>query len=123
MASKVIKLITHINTVFYDHAFSQKILITNSIFKESLSEEDKIKEINDICKKISINSLTSASLQDGERFFHIAFDDYFEYKRNEQDKLVFEINNKNENYFISTGLYCGVINLGDKFPQIEIRTG
>ena len=123
MASKVIKLITHINTVFYDHAFSQKILITNSIFKESLSEEDKIKEINDICKKISINSLTSASLQDGERFFHIAFDDYFEYKRSEQDKLIFEIESKNENFFISTGLYCGVINLGDKLPQIEIKTG
>ena len=123
MANKVIKLITHINTVFYDCAFSQKILTENSIFKGDLSEEGKIKEINDICKKISKASLTSASLQDNERYFHIAFDDYLEYKRSEQDKLIFEKKKKNENYFISTGLYCGVINLGDKFPQIEIRTG
>ena len=123
MANKVIKLITHINTVFYDNAESQKILIDNSNFKEPLADADKANEINDICKKISKASLTSASLQDNERFFHIAFDDYLEYKRSEQDKLIFEIDNKNENYFISTGLYCGVINLGDNLPQIEIRTG
>ena len=123
MANKVSKLITHINTIFYDWADSQEILVNNSIFKDTLSKEKKISEINDVCKKISKTSLSSASLQDDKRYFHIAFADYLEYKRNEQDKLIFEIDDKNGSYFISTGLYCGVINLGDKLPQIEISIG
>ncbi len=123
MANKVTKLITHINTIFYDWADSQEILVNNSIFKDPISKEKRIDAINDVCNKISKKNLNSASLQDDKRYFHIAFADYFEYKRNEQDKLIFEIDNKNGNYFISTGLYCGVINFGDKLPQIEIRTG
>ena len=53
MASKVIKLVTHINTSFCDYNKSRDILIKNSIFKDKAN--DKSKEINDICKKISDN--------------------------------------------------------------------
>lgn len=121
MASKVIKLVTHINTSFCDYNKSRDILINNSIFKDKVN--DKCKEINDICKKISDNKLNSISLHDNERYFHIAFLDYFDYKRNEQDNTIFKIDNVNGNYYLSTGIYCGVINLGDNLPKIEIKTG
>lgn len=121
MASKVIKLVTHINTSFYDHKKSRDILIDNSIFKDKVN--DKSKEINNICKKISDNKINIISLHDNERYSHIAFLDYFDYKRDEQDKAILKIENVNGNYYLSTGIYCGVINLGDNLPQIEIKTG
>lgn len=121
MASKVIKLVTHINTSFYDYKKSRDILIDNSIFKDKVN--NKSKEINNICKKISDNKLNLISLHDNKRYFHIASLDYFDYKRNEQDKPILKIDNVNGNYYLSTGIYCGVINLGDNLPPIEIKTG
>lgn len=122
MANKVKKLITYINTCFYDCNSSRDILINKSEFIDK-KNVDKSIEINNICKKISDQKLNSIALHDDKKYFHIAFSDYFDYKRNEQDKLIFEIDNVNGDYYLSTGIYCGVINLGNNFPQIEIKTG
>ena len=123
MANKVEKIRTFINTSFYDPEYSHKILRDNSKFKAELNDQQKSDELNDICKKISDKSINSASLQDEKRYFHIAFSDYLDFKRAEQDKLIFKIDNNNGKYYVSTGLYCGVINLDEKLPQIEISTG
>lgn len=124
--AKVKQLITDINTVFYDFDKSNKILIEKSKMTENdISEEDKVKEIKNICGKIYNNSFNVGSLQDkdNERHFHIAFSDYSDFKRSEKDKLIYKIEKVNDNYNILTGLYCGIINFDNKLPQLVIETG
>ena len=124
MAKKVEKLATFINTTFFSYDKSQQILIENS-FEDNPDndKQQKIDAINKICEKITKNEMSSASLQDKKEYFHIASFDYFKLKRTEQNELIYKIDNINGNYFISTGLYCGVINFGDKLPQLEIKIG
>ena len=121
--AKIEKLVTFINTDFYDFRHSREILLRHTKFKGNLDDEKKSSEINAECKKISEKEMNLATLQDGERYFHIAFSDYMDFKRTEKDKLIFKIDNANGDYYISTGIYCGVINFGDKYPQLCIETG
>lgn len=121
--AKVEKLGTFINTVFFSLTESSEILISNSTFKGNANYDQKSDAINDAGKKITDGKMSSASLQDEKRYFHIAFSDYYAFKRGEQDQLIYKIENINGSYSISTGLYCGVINFGSKLPQLEIKTG
>lgn len=122
------KLATTINTgLFSEYQLSQKALVRETskdqpgLFK--LSEEDIVKAVNAACKKFYDNGITHVSLTDGDRYSHIAIVNYRDYRRNEESDQIFSINSINGMYYISTGLYCGVVNLGDNLPQIEIRTG
>ena len=119
---KIEKLVTHINTVFYDYKSSKNILLTNTN-KEELNLEEKTIQINKECEKIVKKELSFGTLNSENRYFHIAFDNYSSFKRNEKDELIYKIEKINDDYYISTGLYCGVINLGEKLPQIQIETG
>ena len=119
---KIEKLVTHINTVFYDYKSSRNILLTNTN-KEELNLEEKTIQINKECEKIVKKELSFGTLNSENRYFHIAFDNYSSFKRNEKDELIYKIEKINDDYYISTGLYCGVINLGEKLPQIQIETG
>ena len=121
--AKVEQLTTYINTQFYEHEYSRSILVNNSLFKKSSSIQEKEDAIDGICKKIAEKTPNIVSLQNDKRFLHIAFSDYMEFKRSEQDSFIFRIDNNNGRYTISTGLYCGVINLGKEFPKLVIQTG
>lgn len=118
---KVEKLVTLINTDFYDPNSSKELLLKHSVYKD-VPDSQKKDAINKACKAISEKSLYSAALQDGQRFFHVAFSDYDTFKRSEKNNLVYRIEQDNDDYYISTGLYCGVINFGDNRPKIEIQT-
>lgn len=125
---KLEKIITIINTeLFTDYRCSQDALIRET-FKDDLNGKawDEQKErINWNCEKITeegFTELTSASLN-GEQYPLIAFSGYKDLKRTEDDKLIYRvIKNYEGEYYIDTGLYCGVINLGDELPQLEIKT-
>lgn len=121
--AKVKKLITVINTSFYSYENSRKKLLENSLYsKEDCSDVDKSEEINKTCKKISDNNMNFASLNNDKKFKFIAFPGYRNFKRNEQDDaLIYRIDSINENFYISTGLYCGIINFSNTI-QLEIRT-
>ena len=121
---KVEKLTTYINTVFFSYDDSRKILLNNSKFKSKLDNESKGKELNDVCKKISNSNINVVYLKNMDKNIHIAFSDYSEFRRHEQDdSLIYKVDNFNGNYSISTGIYCGIINLGDVFPKLEIKIG
>jgi hypothetical protein len=115
------QLATVINTQFFDHALSRQRLLEKSI---DFDGNDKAAKIDKECKRIFDSGLGTAFLPDDSRFFHIAFSDYYTFRRNEEQKaLVYRVNNYHGEYTIETGLYCGVINFGDTLPQLEIQTG
>ena len=115
------QLATVINTQFFDHALSRQRLLEKSI---DFDGNDKAAKIDKECKRIFDSGLGTAFLPDDSRFFHIAFSDYYTFRRKEeQNALVYRVDNYHGEYTIETGLYCGVINFGDKLPQLEIQTG
>ncbi len=121
--AKVEKLVTTINTNFYSFEDSKKLFLENSKFKGSPSDDEKNIALNDICKKIENKNMNMASLNDENKFIHVITADYSKFKRNtKEDSLIYKIDNKNGDYSILTGLYCGVINFDDKLPQLEIKT-
>ncbi|MGN1103648.1 MAG: hypothetical protein ACI4QI_02110 [Candidatus Coproplasma sp.] len=136
---QVVKLITHINTDFYDRNYSRQILIDNSIVrikpKEGEDNQTAVENaINIICENIinkGVFQLDTSVLTDENRYFHIAFSDYNKFRRDEKgkrnsgkEKLIYRVERFNKNkYCISTGLYCGVINLDNGLPQLQIETG
>ena len=86
------------------------------------SEEDQLKIIEvlkEACNKISPSRIMARHLGTEKSDFKLV--KFSGYKRNKDDKnaIVYSI----ENGCIMTGLYCGVINFGDKkTPPLEIRT-
>lgn len=115
------QLATVINTQFFDHTLSRQKLLEKSVDFEG---NDQAAQIDKECKKIIDAGLGTAFLPDDSRFFHIAFSDYFAFRRKEeQNSLVYRIDNYHGEYTIETGLYCGVINFVDKLPKLEIQTG
>ena len=115
------QLATVINTQFFDHTLSRQKLLEKSVDFEG---NDQAAQIDKECKKIIDAGLGTAFLPDDNRFFHIAFSDYFAFRRKEeQNSLVYRIDNYHGEYTIETGLYCGVINFVDKLPKLEIQTG
>lgn len=120
---KVEKLVTFINTQFYDFNHSRGILLKRTKLAKKLTDDEKTTAINKECKKICDQKLNFATIQDNGRFFHIAFSNYMDSKRSENDGIIFEIDNINGDYSVSTGIYCGVINFGEGFPQLCIETG
>ena len=124
--AKLAKLATTINTKLIDYQFSRQALFEET-FKDSqyseLSEEQKMKAVNSACKNICENGFTYASITDEERYSHIAIANYRDFSRIDEDRLIYIVNSINGAYYISTGLYCGVVNLGENLPQLEIRTG
>lgn len=115
------QLATVINTQFFDHAFARRRLLEKST---DFDESERAAKIDKECKRILDAGLGTACLPDDSRFFHIAFSDYYTFRRKEeQNALVYRFNNYHGEYSIETGLYCGVINFGDKLPQMEIKTG
>ncbi len=130
---KLKKLVTTTNTCFYGFSESRQKLIektrqqrNNEAGKkanDAYSKELAIKAINSNCGEIAKTN-SFATLQNSEKYFHIALSDYSRLKRTEQeDKLIYRIENFNGEYTIATGLYCGIVNLGSGLPQIEIQTG
>lgn len=115
------QLTTVINTQFFDYALSRQRLLEKTT---DFDGNDKSAKINKECKRIFDAGLGTAFLPDDSRFFHIAFSDYYTFRRKEeQNALVYKVDNYHGEYTIETGLYCGVINFGDKLPQLEIQTG
>ena len=101
------QLATVINTQFFDHTLSRQKLLEKSVDFEG---NDQAAQIDKECKKIIDAGLGTAFLPDDSRFFHIAFSDYFAFRRKEeQNSLVYRIDNYHGEYTIETGLYCGVI--------------
>lgn len=122
MANKVVSLATEINTSFYDFVISQKTLIKHSIFKSETEDTEKIKGLNDVCSKLEINYLDLNLLKSKSNFINISISDYFSFKRQEDNKLIYKIEKYNGDFHISTGIYCGIVNFGGKFPQLTIKT-
>lgn len=116
--AKTKQITTIVNTQFFDKQLSQEILIEKS---HDFGGNEKIfKELERIQKA----GFGSAYLPDDNRFFHIAFSDYNDFRRKEEkNALVYRIENYFGQYSVATGLYCGVINFGEKLPQLEIQTG
>ena len=111
------KIKTTINTCFFDFATSRKALIDNS------AKDYKAAEVDKECKKIFDAGFGTTFISD-ERFPLVSFSNYCNFRRNEEsDALVYRLYNCNGSYAIETGLYCGIINLGEKYPQLEIQTG
>lgn len=115
----VSKLVTFINTVFYDYQYSHHILIENT----RVNDSDKEKIIGYACQSIKNQQLSYLTLKNNDKYFHIALDEYHDLQRNVEDELIYKIDEVNGCFYISTGIYCGVINLGNNLPQIEIETG
>ena len=115
------QLATVINTQFFDHTFARQRLLEKTT---DFDGPERAAKIDKECKRIFDAGFGTAYLPDDNRFFHIAFSDYYTFRRKEeQNALVYRINNYHGEYSIETGLYCGVINFGDKLPQVEIQTG
>lgn len=111
------KIKTTINTCFFDFAASRKVLLDNS------AKDYKAAEVDKECKKILDAGFGTTFISD-KRFPLVSFSNYCNFRRNEEpDALVYKLYNCNGSYAIETGLYCGIINLGEKHPQLEIQTG
>ncbi len=128
--AKVSKLVTTTNTAFFDFGVSRGILCDKTLPAENARKKSNAKsatesDVDESCKALASNSLIAATLQDKGKYFQIATPDYLSFKREEdEDGLVFRIDSRsNGQYTVSTGLYCGLINFGDKLPQLEITTG
>lgn len=134
------KIVTLTNTVFMNCEDSHEELIKNSIFESADKKENKISTLKKALENVENNGLKSSSLQMDDRYFHIATLDSGNFKRTENDKLIFEINyfydlvlkhgndgeekkEKIKKYYISTGLYCGEVSLGKNQPKLVIKTG
>lgn len=118
MATETLSLKTTIYTQFYDFDYSRKILIENSVKNDS--------KIDEACKKLLDKKMYFASLDTSNQFELIKLDNYGALKNDsssDREKLIFRIEQKNDKYTISTGLYCGMVYFGEKIPSIEITTG
>ena len=117
--NKIKELITVTNTSFFSFEDSQRILIEKSEPKD-LDEVKKVAFINDALKKISENK--SIISLDGIEYKLIEFGDYSKYKRTSKEREkkndVLVIENKNGQYNISTGLYCGSIRINEDLSII-----
>ena len=116
MAKETLK--TTIYTQFYDFNRSRKILEENN-------EKNKDK-IDEACKQLLDKKMYFASLDTSNQFELIKLDNYDALKNDyssDREKLIFRIEQKNDQYTISTGLYCGMVYFGKDMPSIEITTG
>ena len=122
MAKDIFNLKTAIYTQFYEFGYSQQILRKNSVD----NDETKFDALNSACKLLVDKKMNFASLDSGDRFELIKLPNYDSLKNDNvlnQDKIIFSINQRNEQYTVSTGLYCGSIYFGEKMPRIEITAG
>ena len=120
--AKEISLKTTIYTQFYDFDYSQQLLRKLTFPKT----ENRSDEVNKACKLLVDKKMNFASLNSGEQFELIKLSGYDQLKNDDmsdKDKLVFNIDQRNDQYTISTGIFCGVINFGDKLPSVEITAG
>lgn len=120
--AKKIDLKTTIYTQFYDFEYSQQILREKSVE----NNQDKFDDLNKLCKKLIDNKINFASLNSGDRFELIKLDKYEKPKSDfisDQEKVIFSVEQRNDQYTVSTGLYCGVIYFGEKMPKLEITAG
>ncbi len=123
--AKITKLATTIN-LFDNYQLSHQRLVEETFkdFSTSISNDnDKTDIINKLCEKIPIENLMVTSLKNCNRYHHIALLNYYDFRRSEDNSLIYMIDKYDGKYYISTGIYCGVINFGEKMPTLEIRTG
>ena len=108
MAKETISLKTTIYTQFYDFDYSQQLLRKLTFPKA----ENRSDEVNKACKLLVDKKMNFASLNSGEQFELIKLSGYDQLKNDDisdKDKLVFNIDQRNDQYTISTGIFCGVI--------------
>ena len=118
MAKETLSLKTTIYTQFYDFNSSRNKLIETSKKNDS--------EIDEACKKLIDKKMNFASLEASKQFELIKLDNYDALKNDsnsDHETLIYRIEQKNDKYTISTGLYCGMVYFGEKIPSIEITTG
>ena len=122
MTKETISLKTTIYTQFYDFDYSQQLLRKLTFPKA----ENRSDDVNKACKLLVDKKMNFALLNSGEQFELIKLSGYDQLKNDDmsdKDKLVFNIDQRNDQYTISTGIFCGVINFGDKLPSVEITAG
>lgn len=121
--NKIKDLITVTNTSFFSFEDSRRILIEKSEPRD-LETTEKVAFINDTLKKIA--ETKSVISLDGSEYKLIEFGNYSKYKRASEEKEkkndVLVIENKNGQYNISTGLYCGSISINEDL-SITITCG
>ena len=122
MAKEILILKTSIYTQFYDFEFSQQILRKFSVE----SNETKFDALNNSCKLLLDNKINFVSLNNSDRFELIKLDNYDNLKNDsicDQDKIIFKIDQRNDQYTVSTGLFCGCVYFDEEIPMIEINAG
>ena len=127
--------------------------MNKSTEEKRIYDEADIKQIsdavNDACSKIKKSRLMASELsykdgtedEDKYPFSLVSFSDYRPNKEEDKKAIVYSIEKNGEDYFINTGLFCGVVNTGTEkknppkekknppkekkispIPPIEIRT-
>jgi len=106
----------------------------NSTEEKRIYDEEDVKKISEAvniaCSKIKKSRLMASELsykdgtedEDKYPFSLVSFSDYRPNKEEDKKAIVYSIEKNGDDYFINTGLFCGVVNTGKEIPPIEIRT-
>lgn len=92
--------------------------------KKFKDKQDRKKSVNCACSKIQLKEMTSEIFSKEKELKLISFNEYnyLKFYKNieEKPKLIYRIIQNGNDYAIMTGLYVGIINVGEY--KIEIRT-
>ena len=91
------------------------------------SQDMIIKAVNDACASIKKQTLKTCELgreDDGDNHFVlVSFPGYRRNKEDDKKAIVYSVGTFGlADYYIETGLFCGLVNFGDGIPPLEIRT-